>query len=84
MKYTGSQGQCDTKNQKYEYKILKGFKAFLEGYPSCIHAFWEQLQQTGPIVVCMDASFKGFKDYRPDTLTALTPNKCGRISHAVI
>jgi len=83
--YRGAGGICRREDDKpYEYKILKSYKNYYKGYPYYSDGTWDELISKGPVVVYMDASFRGFGFYRPRELEPLRPTGCGQISHAVV
>merc|ERR1712032_337022 len=45
---------------------------------------WTSQLAKGPMVVGMDASFRGFGQYRPSTFEPLSPFRCGASNHAVV
>merc|ERR1711957_1058568 len=88
LKYTAKTGQCELNMKKHEYKILKGYKTYLHKYPENSDAkSWEELQQQGPIIVALDAAFKGFQLYRPtkfEPIESKDPKECHTLTHAVV
>lgn len=81
LPYEGYQGWCNRKLAKYEYKIINGYD-----YPDprVEGKSWDDLLAKGPMVVAMDASFRGFGQYRPDTFEPIRPQTCDLVNHAVI
>merc|ERR1712160_29381 len=88
LKYTAKTGQCELNMKNHEYKILKGYKTYLHKFPENSDAkTWESLQQQGPIIVALDAAFKGFQLYRPtkfEPIESKDPKECKTLTHAVV
>lgn len=83
--YKAKAQECDAKWKPYEYKILKGYKRFYEGYPYYSDArTWDDLLKQGPLAVCVDAATNEYRHYRPrDKFSILESNSCKKCTHAV-
>jgi hypothetical protein len=78
LNYTGIKGVCDEKLDLWEYQIVDGFKV------NSITVSFEQLLKKGPLIVGMDAKFRGFMTYRPIKFDPIIPGYCRCANHAVV
>jgi hypothetical protein len=78
LNYTGVTTVCDDPLLLKQYQIVDGFKV------NSSTVSFEQLLTNGPLIVGMDAFFRGFMTYRPINFDPIIPDYCYCPNHAVV